>query len=274
MESTPVKAKALKVITWPFLAIINLVLLVILFPVGLVYGAVYSCLHRPANAHMPRKYMPPVQVYLNHFQRLHPDLMARISRHAVRDTEGWIQRELEMWPHSGKIGFMATVANHESCPAAIFFAGLEHAGWSRQVIWELLRDQVEGAELVTEEEKAAFALVMSAMCDHQITELAMSIIRWCSEHGLLNKEKIVILPETDVERGENVIEASPDSLSWILEGGKIVRPPRLVRNHKSILLLMINLEAEFNTVWEMKSTTEATMPGYWQNLELPDELLE
>ncbi|KAL2802312.1 hypothetical protein BJX63DRAFT_437988 [Aspergillus granulosus] len=247
MSTSTEKSKVLRIIAWPFLAILNIAIFIIISPVAFVYGSIYFCLHPSANIGMPRKFMPPVQTYLGHFQRLHPDLMSRIRRHATQDREGWIQRELELWPHSGKVGFMSSPANHESCPAAILFSGLEHAGWSRKVIWELLRDQVEEAGLVTDAEKDAFARVMSRMCDHELTEKAAAMIRWCMRHGLLNKERTVTLPEVDLENGEHVIEASIDSLAWILEGGKVVRPPRVIKSQKSILVLMLNLEKEFST---------------------------
>ncbi|KAL3482936.1 hypothetical protein BJX62DRAFT_221030 [Aspergillus germanicus] len=225
---------------------------------------------------MRRKDMPSVQTYLDHFQRLHPELMSRISNDAKQDTEGWIHRELDMWPHSAEGRFMPTVHNDESCPAAILFAGLEHGGWSRRVIWTLLREQVEEAGLVSDTEKLAFARVMSTMCDHQVTERGWAMIRWAMRHGLPNPEVTITLPELDIEAGNNTIEASTESLNWILKEGKIVRPPLLIKGHKSILVLMLQLSMEFSTVWDIKWPTDSfsTRRRYWQLVEVPDEMLE
>jgi hypothetical protein len=203
--------------------------------------------------------MPPVQTNLDHYQSLHPDLMSRITNHAKDDTEGWINTELDMWPHSAKGWFLPTVHNDESCPAAIMFAGLEHAGWSRRVVWALLRDQVEEAGLVNDAERQAFARVMSRMCDHQVTEHGWAMIRWGMRHGLLSKEQTITLPEQDVEDGRDVVEASTDSLSWILDKGKVLRPPRLIKGHPSILVLMVKLSEEFWTLWKIKPKTESIL---------------
>ncbi|KAL2782692.1 hypothetical protein BJX66DRAFT_320119, partial [Aspergillus keveii] len=262
----------LRIIAWPFLAILNLTIMIIIFPIAAVYGAVYFCLHPSANARMRRRYMPPVQTYLDHFQRLHPDLMERISQHASQDREGWVDRELEMWPNSAKGFFRWSVANHESCPAAILFAGLEHAGWSRKVIWDLLRDQVEGAGLVNKEEKRALARAMSTMCDHQLTEKAAAMLRWSQRHGFLNQQEAVTLPEMDIESGQQVVEASADSLAWILEEGKVVRPPRTITGQE--LARMVKLEAEFSTVWGYTSEPASTRSRYWQTLDFPNEVLD
>ncbi|KAL2851025.1 hypothetical protein BJY01DRAFT_245234 [Aspergillus pseudoustus] len=247
MSTSTGTSKALRIIAWPFVAILNITILIVISPIAFLSGIVYCCLHPSANRGMPRKLMPPVQTYLDHFQRLHPDLMSRIRRHATQDREGWIQRELELWPHTGKVGFMSSPANCESCPSAILFSGLEHAGWSRKVIWGLLRDQVEKGGLVADTEKASFAEVMSSMCDHQLSEKVAAMNQWCMLHGLLNKERTVTLPEVDIENGEHTIEASTDSLNWILEVGKAVRPPRVIKGRKSILVLMLNLQEEFST---------------------------
>jgi hypothetical protein len=103
----------------PFVAIVKIVIIIAFLPIGFTYGGIYFCLHPSANARMRRNDMPPVRTYLDHFQRLHAELMSKFHITPTRTLRaGYIRN----W----KYGHIQLKGG--SCQRfTILFAALDHA---------------------------------------------------------------------------------------------------------------------------------------------------
>jgi hypothetical protein len=133
----------------------------------------YTLFYYPPNFGIRRKDMVPVQLYLDNFQRLHPQLISAVSAtyRSLQQSGSRIAAKpsnLQFWPSITE----TFIIQEWSCSATTaLFANLESAGWSRQVLWAFLRDQVEREPgLVSETQKADFARVMENMCSHNLVE--------------------------------------------------------------------------------------------------------
>jgi hypothetical protein len=65
-------------VTWPFSMLSYWIILTIVAIIALILPLPYTLAHRSANFGMLKRDMPPVQLYLDQFEKLHPELMSSI----------------------------------------------------------------------------------------------------------------------------------------------------------------------------------------------------
>lgn len=161
---------------WWILVVLSRGIFVLFYICYAFLTAPYTLLYYSSNISMRSKHFPPVELYLAHFERLYPNLMEYVAA-SFKLTKGQDQYAISSWPHDTSRSVvplgLVTLSHTEwtFTRAAGLFSHLEAAGWKREVIWTFLRDTVERANLVTQEEKDAFAKVLKIMTTHQILGL-------------------------------------------------------------------------------------------------------
>jgi len=216
----------------PVLGLAYLIYMIVTLPLTLIFFS--------SNWSMRPKYFPPVEVYLALFERLHPDLIAYVAvAHEVaaqQEAGGFWTQAISSWPHKTNRNttylVIATVVETQwsFTHAAGFFARLEGAGWSRKVVWTFLRDQVEGAGMVSQEQKDAFAKVMTMMNSGRLLPGPGALgDLWTGLRALFHDSGY---PQRLEERaaaryahlGRPILHARKDSLDWVLHRGAVVLP--------------------------------------------------
>lgn len=233
----------------------------------------YTLFFFSANWSMQSKHFPPVEVYLAHFERLHPELMAYVAlAHERFRGQNTGSGGIEFWPHKTKhetvFLIIATITETQwsFTQAAGFLARLEDAGWNRRLVWTFLRDRVEQAGVVSQEEREAFARVMELMNSHRILNVSFghgTIWNSISLHFRGN-DHARQLEEAAAARyahlGRPIEHAREDSLEWVLHRGAVVLPNNATRAALGRL-------AVFAPVWgafKKDSDLEQGIGDFWQ----------
>jgi hypothetical protein len=230
----------------------------------------YTFFYYSANWQMFEKHMPPVQVYLDYFQALYPDLINSV---AVANTTRYSQQSLsgiQFWPQ--RMEAMSNGTRYIFSQTAGLFARLESAGWPRRVLWTFLRDKVEQSGLAGEIEKEKFNAVMQMMTNHTIITEAewRRPLNICSYlfHMCLFFLNTWTLPElkwgNSVPMSMSKVEVTNDSLDWLLQKGAFLIPADHNMNLKMSKLSML-------PIWKVVKKPENLEEGlgaYWQIMGL------
>lgn len=227
-----------------------------------VITAPYTLFYYSPNWGMQMSNAPPVEVYLNHFDRMHPDLMSYASaalKNAMQpygqgNNQAWSVR---YWPrHPQAYAFTRSAG---------LFGRLEAAGWDRKLLWTFLRDEVERAGCVTDAETAAFAAVMDIMNSHRL-------IDWITESlgrvfALFQRPPRILDEATVAQRfalvSLPVCFVRADSINWILRRGVILVPDGKTGQWMRSL-------ASFDPVWTKASKVDDLEQGVdrvWQYID-------
>ncbi|KAK4223056.1 hypothetical protein QBC38DRAFT_488498 [Podospora fimiseda] len=219
-----------------------LALLLMLF--FIILTAPYTLFYFSSNWSIRSKHHPAVEVYLNHFERLHPNLIAWIAAgHESVVDQNQRPGGVGGWPHKTNrfcIPLCVVTITHESWSfkqSAGLLGKLEAAGWPRRVVWRFLKDEVEKAGLVTPEEQEAFDKVMGIMNSNQIisTQVLGRVVCWALFHkrseeddpGSVRHQMQQQLAGKYVSMtGVPIIPVTKDSISWILQGGAVLVPTK------------------------------------------------
>lgn len=216
----------------------NMLLLIIVGVPSAVLGVIIIIVALPYTLHyyssnwgMNKKYMPPVQLYLDHFERLHPELISSVAEAHKLTTKGE-PPGIKFWPVKDyKHVFLPIplVVTYDSkkwtfSQAGGLFGRLEASGVAnRRALWKFLRDEVERAGLVNETEKEAFMKVMTVMNSHRLGDLILKMK--CFGKGSAGHTKESTAPPgRRVPVGMDVVLVGKDSVEWILRKGAFLVP--------------------------------------------------
>jgi hypothetical protein len=229
------------VLRWPLLTVPWMLIIIILYfflimspwLAIIIITLPYTLYYRSSNWSMRERDMPAIQLYLDHFHSLYPQLVSSIVTAHRLSPRRQPPPAIDFWPtkrdhHTYWIPFIGTLrTKHYEYPHITgLFIALESAGWSRRTLLMFLRDKVEQRPgLVHPEEKEAFAMVMEKLCTHDF-------MSWLRDTVLsrpirfLAKWLAVRLKEwdRDVPMGMRAIRVSLDSVDWILERGAFLLP--------------------------------------------------
>ena len=245
----------------PLWLVLVLVLLILTLPYTLYYPS--------SNFSMMSADMPPVQLYLNHFESLYPELIASVAA-AHRLKRKGRPPGIKFWPRKTDRYFLPMVfvtitSTHWTfSQSAGLFARLEATQiWDRRVLWAFLRDKVEQAGLVNEAEKAAFAAVMEKMCSHRLRDALAKLAVLTGLNGTKGKpnERNRSMP-----MGMPVVPVGNDSMEWILQKGAFLVPNETVQPRLSSLhqLIRFNMWGGF----KKDADLENGLGGYWQIFDM------
>jgi hypothetical protein len=237
-------------------------LAVLVFIITIV-GLPYTLHYYSSNWGMNKKYMPPVQLYLDHFESLHPELIASVAE-AHKLTTGE-PPGIRFWPVHDydrvfiQIPFVATYTIREwtFSQAAGLFGRLEASGVAdRRALWKFLRDEVERAGLVNETEKEAFMEVMTVMNSHRLETLILKL-NCDGKRSAGHTRESAAPPGRRVPVGMDVVLVGKDSVEWILRRGAFLVP------EKSVLMGRL---AEFKLWGEVRkdADVEKGLGSHWQ----------
>lgn len=231
----------------------------------------YSFYHLSANWGIRKKDMPPVQLYLDYFYRLHPDLTAGLHSNIERllpvTKDPFMPQSIVYWPHKCHSNTGAT----ELTGSATLFIVLEDAGWPRRVVWTFLRDEVEKNAVdlkLTDAQKGEFAHVMEKMCCHHLAGYAEKLLHkifYAWRNKQVREMVFNLEPLTDLHA---VIPASLDSLDWMLRRGCVVTPnPADVWESSHQLSRLSRFSAIWGSVGQGRTLEEA-IGSHWQILDM------
>ena len=263
--------------TW-FYTVSNLQVLLyktILIPIAFIVLIVtlpYSFYYWTPSGGLQEKDMPPVQLYLDHFQRLHPVLIQglHITIEQLRLLTGKdpiMAQRMAYWPHK----YYKNTEQTEFTAVASLFAVLENAGWPRRVVWTFLRDEVEKntVELELDDaQKDEFARVMQKINSHHLAGWAAKLTDKVFGRRMNKQTRGMVLnlkPLTDLHE---VIPASLNSLDWVLRRGCVVRPDL---DDVSESVGRLSRLSKFSGVWGCMGedrTLEEAIGKHWQILDM------
>jgi hypothetical protein len=258
------------IIIVPPLAILGIIIIILTLPYTLYY---YS-----PNWGMRKRHMPPVQLYLDHFERLHPELISSVAE-AHKFTRKGKPPGIKFWPVKNyehvviPIPFVATYSSKKwtFSQAAGLFGRLEASGVAdRPVLWTFLRDEVERAGLVNETEKEAFMKVMTMMCTHRLKDLILKLKRSGKGSSGHSKEPAGP-PERNMPMGMEVVLVEKDSVEWILHEGAFLVPVKGVPVGKLTQFKMwgrvakdVDVEKGLGNYWQVFDTRKGYPWEQWK----------
>ena len=253
--------KILYILAWvlqqAFTWLIVVPILIIVFLIVYILTLPYTLFYFSSNFSLLTKDFPPVELYLRHFERLHPDLITYVAlAHTAAARRQGQPPGINHWPRqrSSESLYLVLVTYTRTewtfSQAAGLFARLEAANWDRRLLWTFLRDQVEQAGLVTQEEKEAYAKVMEKMNSHRlqtgIDQVVRKIAGLCDRggdsDGQAQQQQEEVQADLYAHLNLPIEHVQEDSLDWILHRGAL-----LVPNRKT-WVKMVSL-AEFTPVW-------------------------
>lgn len=260
---------------WKLLIIALTIPAMAAYLVFIVFTLPYTRLHASSNWSLRPRDSPVVELYLRHFEHLHPDLMSYVAAAHKESTQSE-PPGIDFWPHRVKrsciyffIGSRSTTTWKFSQSAGLF-GRLEYAGWGRRLLWTFLRDQVEQAGLATPAERDAFARVMEKMNSHRLlgkaSNLGEKVFSWSDHLGDVKAQQQQLVAFTDRYggRGFPIEHIRKDSLDWLLRRGALLVPDRETRP-------MLRAMAGFTPAWgsiTAESDLEKGLPDCWQTLDI------
>jgi hypothetical protein len=258
-----------------------IILIIILLPLAiilLILTSPYTLYYYSPNWGMRKRDMPPVQLYVDHFERLHPELIRSVAEAHKFTTKGK-PPGIKFWPVRDyehvviPIPLVATYSHKKwtFSQAAGLFGRLEASGVAdRLVLWTFLRDEVERAGLVNEAQKEAFTKVMTTMCTHRLKDLILKMKRSGKSSSGHSKESAAP-PERPIPIGMEVVLVGKDSMEWILHKGALLVPAKGVPVSKLTKFKMwgwvrkdVDVEKGLGNYWQVFDTRKGFPWEQWK----------
>ena len=258
-------------VPWVILIIPSFILFIPLYLAIVTITLPYTLFYRSSNWSMRKRDMPAIQLYLDHFQSLYPQIVAsivtahRLSPHRkpLSAIDFWpTKRDRDYWITSNGGRYIRTTHYEYSHITGLLIA-LESAGWSRRTLLMFLRDKVEQRSgLVQHEEKEAFARVMEKLCTHDFISWLWATVVTAPFRFLFQWVEVRLKEwDQDVPVGMRAIRVSLDSVDWVLESGAFLFPED-IRTRQCMMSL-----AEKLPMWGRVKNGEDLQMGlgdYWQ----------
>lgn len=221
--------------------------------------------------------MPILQLYLDHFETLHPELAAALER--AFDACGPNQRLLlvfaSSWPHS-LVGYdsidvekgadikYTTMDGYRFSLASGFFMLLEDAGFARQTLMEFLMHDVESNVKVDEKERADYRRVMHKLCSHCTSHLLGSLLPFGVSRYMTNGEGF-LTPAKSALGFRPYLMRTDRKMDWVLQQGAVLVPMDGNTYWKAKELARFGL---WKAVMDDADLAGATHEAYWQLVDL------
>ena len=223
---------------------------------------------------------PIVQLYLDHFETLHPELAAALER--AFDACGPTQRRLptSSWPcvwnplgysridridvEKGADAKYTTMNGYKFTLASGFFMQLENAGFAPQTLMELLMHDVESEVKVDEKEKAEYRRVMHKLCSHRTWDLLDSLVPLIASKHMTNGEGL-LTPGKSALGFTPYFMRNDRRMDWVLQQGAVLVPMNRDTYEKAEQLAKFGLWKAIRNDVDLAS---ATQEAYWQLVDL------
>ncbi|GAM38812.1 hypothetical protein TCE0_034r09855 [Talaromyces pinophilus] len=229
----------------------------------------YTFYHFSPNWGMLKRDMPPVQFYLDHFSRLHPDLIGALHLNfeklqAFIGKEPLVPQSIAYWPHKYH-------ANTGSTEFTALFPVLEDAGWPRHVVWAFLRDEVEkntGELNLTNAQKGEFARVMQKMTNHHVAGYVSKLLYKVFGARMNKQAREMVFHLEPLTDTHTVVPVSLNSLDWVLRRGCVITPNPANAWESFERLSRLS---KFSAIWGWvgkERTLEEAIGRHWQILDM------
>lgn len=241
-------------------------------PIMVIVTLPYTLYHFSPNWGIQEKDMPPVQLYLDHFYRLHPELIAGLHSnserlHLLTGKDPIPHRRIAFWPYK----YDKIRGRTEFTFVTVLFAVLEDAGWPRCVIWTFLRDEVEKNTVdlgLTAAQKGEFARVMQKMNSHDLASYIAKLSHKVYGARMNKQARRMVSNLEPLTHLHTVIPVSLDSLDWVLQRGCVVTP-----NPTDVWESFEGLSrlSKFSAIWGWVGkdrTLEEAIGRHWQILDM------
>ena len=223
---------------------------------------------------------PIVQLYLDHFETLHPELAAALER--AFDACGPTQRRLpaSSWPcvysplgysridridvEKGTDIKYVTLNGYKFTLASGFFMQLGKAGFARQTLMELRMHDVESEVKVDEKEKAEYRMVMHKLCSHRTWDLLDSLVPLSVSKHMTNGEGL-LTPGKSALGFTPYFMRNDRRMDWVLQQGAVLVPMDRDTYEKAEQLAKFGL---WKAVRDDVDLASATQEAYWQLVDL------
>ena len=218
---------------------------------------------------------PFIQLYLDHFETLHPELPAALERAfaAYQPIPGEVPPH--SWPQSpvglgcidiekGPDVRYTTMNGRKFTLASGFFMQLERAGFARQALMELLMHDVESAIKVDEQERAEYRRVMYKLCSHRTSDLWDSLVPFAVSEYMTNGEGF-LTPGKSVLGLTPYLMRNDRRVDWVLQQGAVLVPMDRDTYKKAEQLAKFGL---WKAVKNDVDLASATQEAYWQLVDL------
>jgi hypothetical protein len=207
------------------------------------------CVFLQANVGLSSSNFPAIELYLDYFQNLHPELMERLTAmhaHRRRARTPEFGHPVRFWPARSEPN-----ASKSGPPELTFglvaglFIDLELAGFPRQVLYDYLQAEVESKVEVAPEDRKRFRKARNKACNYRV-------LGWL-KHGLdeWTNWTTGYLPAEKVPSETKVIEVRDASLDWLVDASK----PLLVPMDRLSCLLLDKLVEEC-PIWKRVKSAE------------------
>ena len=236
----------------------------------------YSFYFWSCNLGIRTRDMPSVQLYLDHFETLHPDLATALER-AFDACEPAAQRQVSAssWPHTREgynrldveKGADTKYTTRNGCRftlASGLFIQLEEAGFARQTLMELLMHDVESNVKVDENERAEYRRVMYKLCAHRTRDVLDILIRFGVSRYMTNGEGL-LTPGKSATGITPYLMRNDRRMDWVLQQGAVLVPMDGDTYKKAEKLAKFGL---WKAVRDDADLYHAAQDGCWQLVDL------
>jgi hypothetical protein len=188
----------------------------------------YHLFYYSSNWGLSEKHFEPIQLYLDHFESLYPNLIAWVSGYLQSETfrKAEAPRSVRFWPTLTKqrdiegipLVLMIRTTRWSFSVASGLFMLLENSGFRRRTLLDFLETEVESkVPTLTEQEKQDFRRVKEKVCNHNIFDAVASMRS--------NKKDGFVLPDRGGAAGDKIIPVTNGSIDWIVDGSHPVIVP-------------------------------------------------
>ena len=228
-----------------------------------------------SNFGIRKRDMPFVQLYLDHFETLHPELASALERafDACEPTEGRVSAS--SWPHSlvgynridvekGADAKYTTRNGYRFTLASGLFIQLEDAGFARQNLMEFLMHDVESNVKVDEKERAEYRRVLYKLCSHRTSDLLDILLPFGVSKYMTNGEGF-LTPGKSALGFTPYLMRNDRRMDWVLQQGAVLVPMDDDAYKKAEKLAQFGL---WKAVRDDVALASASQEAYWQLVDL------
>lgn len=231
----------------------------------------YTLYHWSSNFGIRTRDMAIVQLYLDHFQILHPELTDALERAYAGYQSIEDEFHSSFWPNSweediekGSEIKYASMNGRKFSLAAGFFTQLDKAGFSRQALMEFLMHHVELEAKVDEQERDEYRRVMYKLCARDLVDM---ILPWGGKGYLTNGEGFLTPGKTPTGMTPYLLR-DDHRMDWILQKDVVLVPMDWDTHSKAAELTKFGLFPLWKAVRDDIGLKESELKGCWQLVDL------
>jgi hypothetical protein len=222
-----------------------------------------------SNWGLLKKHYEPIQLYLDHFEALHPTLMGHVARHLHSPAfkHDQVVDSIKFWPtllkqrviHGVPMFASVTTTKWSFSIAAGLFMLLDSARFDRTTLYDFLQSEVETkVPTLTDQQKQQFQNARDKACNH-------GVFRWINNFCLFgNSDTGFAIPGGF----EKAVAVKGASIAWLVDDSY----PLIVPMDYHSFLIMKSLTKKALPIFKILSGSQAQVSQQnregWQVVDL------